>query len=107
MLAGGEDCGNHGRKEQFHAHSALSYYCHDGSVMLSLSWMKKTAVSRQSATACVGKTGVEMEAMTGSVWRFLPYMICERHWTVAWKSGRYICWKNPVAKSGHYVTDHN
>ena len=25
----GEDCGNHGRKEQFHAHSALSCYCHD------------------------------------------------------------------------------
>ena len=24
-----ENCGNHGRKEQFHAHSALSCYCHD------------------------------------------------------------------------------
>ena len=35
----------------------------------------------------------------GSVWRFLPYMICVRHWTVAWKSGRYICWKNPVARA--------
>ncbi len=60
---------------------------------------KNSSITAICTTACVGKTGVEMEAMTGSVWRFLPYMICVRHWTVAWKSGRYICWKNPVARA--------
>ncbi len=60
---------------------------------------KNSSITAICTTACVGKTGVEMEAMKGSVWRFLPYMICVRHWTVAWKSGRYICWKNPVARA--------
>ena len=47
--------------------------------MLSLNWMKKTAsITAICTTACVGKTGVEMEAMTGvSVALLTIYDMCK------------------------------
>ena len=60
---------------------------------------KNSSITAICTTACVGKTGVEMEAMTGvSVALLTIYDMCKAL-DRGMRSGRYIYWKNPVARA--------
>ena len=68
---------------------------------------KNSSITAICTTACVGKTGVEMEAMTGvSVALLTIYDMCKAL-DRGMEIGQIHLLEKSGGKSGHYVTDHN
>ena len=68
---------------------------------------KNSSIKAICTTACVGKTGVEMEAMTGvSVALLTIYDMCKAL-DRGMEIGQIHLLEKSGGKSGHYVTDHN
>ena len=68
---------------------------------------KNSSIMAICTTACVGKTGVEMEAMTGvSVALLTIYDMCKAL-DRGMEIGQIHLLEKSGGKSGHYVTDHN
>ena len=67
---------------------------------------KTSSITALCTTACVGKTGVEMEAMTGvSVALLTIYDMCKAL-DRGMEIGQIHLLEKSGGKSGHYVTDH-
>ena len=68
---------------------------------------KNSSITAICTTACVGKTGVEMEAMTGvSVALLTIYDMCKAL-DRGMEIGQIHLLEKSGGKSGHYVADHN
>lgn len=68
---------------------------------------KNSSITAICTTACVGKTGVEMEAMTGvSVALLTIYDMCKAL-DRGMEIGQIHLLEKSGGKSGHYVTVHN